>query len=118
MSRSRPAGVRAVVIGGSGQIGCWLLRELAARGHEAVGTYASVPFPSLVQLDASERDAAAAQGAPRPLSGGLSTARLDAWRPGLMRPLPACLDDFRHQLNNPDLHGWIKPIPLPPLLQQ
>jgi dTDP-4-dehydrorhamnose reductase len=317
MGRSRPDGLRAVVIGGSGQIGCWLLRELAARGHEAVGTYASAPFPSLVRLDASERDAAAAwleaqapdvvfypagftwvdgcerdpahayaanleeplnlarvaadlrarfvyfstdyvfdgtsgpyseespasplsvygkskhdaelalarelgeaqltvrtswvfgperqgknfayqlvralsngqtlvcpsdqvsspsygpdvaravvllaeeaqsglihvagpeaidrvqfaraiatgfglalsgieakptaslaQGAPRPLSGGLSTARLDAWRPGLMRPLPACLDDFRHQLNNPDLHGWIKPIPLPPLLQQ
>jgi len=106
------------VIGGSGQIGCWLLRELAARGHEAVGTYASVPFPSLVQLDASERDAAAAQGAPRPLSGGLSNVRLDAWRPGLMRPLPACLDDFRHQLDNPDLHGWIKPIPLPPSLPQ
>jgi dTDP-4-dehydrorhamnose reductase len=43
-----------VVIGGSGQIGGWLLRTLAARGHEAVGTYARVPFPGLVRLDAAE----------------------------------------------------------------
>jgi len=62
--------------------------------------------------------AALAQGAPRPLSGGLATPRLDAWRPGLMRPLPACLDDFRHQLDNPELQGWIKPIPLPSQFSQ
>lgn len=52
--------LRAVVIGGSGQIGGWLLRILAERGHTAVGAYASVPFPGLVRLDASEREAAAA----------------------------------------------------------
>lgn len=45
--------MRAVVIGGSGQIGSWLLRTLAERGHEAVGTYATVPFDGLVPLDAS-----------------------------------------------------------------
>ena len=60
MSMTKAEGLRAVVIGGSGQIGSWLLRELAARGHRAVGTYSTVPFPSLVRLDASERNAAAA----------------------------------------------------------
>lgn len=45
--------MRAVVVGGSGQIGGWLLRILAERGHEAVGTYATVPFDGLVPLDAS-----------------------------------------------------------------
>jgi dTDP-4-dehydrorhamnose reductase len=56
---SAPAeSLRAVVIGGSGQIGAWLLRVLAERGHHAVGTYASVPFPGLVRLDAGERETA------------------------------------------------------------
>jgi dTDP-4-dehydrorhamnose reductase len=45
--------MRAVVIGGSGQIGGWLMHWLAERGHEAVGTYASVPAPGLVPLDAA-----------------------------------------------------------------
>jgi dTDP-4-dehydrorhamnose reductase len=52
--------MRAVVIGGSGQIGGWLLRELAGRGHEGVGTYATVPFEGLTRLDAADLDAAAA----------------------------------------------------------
>jgi dTDP-4-dehydrorhamnose reductase len=52
--------LRAVVIGGSGQIGGWLLRVLAERGHDAVGTYASVAFPGLIKLDAAERENAAA----------------------------------------------------------
>jgi dTDP-4-dehydrorhamnose reductase len=52
--------VHAVVVGGSGQIGGWLLRILAERGHSAVGTYATVPFPGLVQLDASDLPGAAA----------------------------------------------------------
>jgi len=51
--------LRAVVIGGSGQIGGWLLRTLAQRGHAASGTYASVPLPGLVRLDAGELQAAA-----------------------------------------------------------
>jgi dTDP-4-dehydrorhamnose reductase len=51
--------MRAIVIGGSGQIGGWLLRVLAERGHTALGTYATVPVPGLVRLDASEREAAA-----------------------------------------------------------
>src|SRR5262245_61933379 len=46
--------MRAVVIGGSGQIGGWLLRVLAERGHEAVGTYATAPFPGLEPLDAAD----------------------------------------------------------------
>ena len=45
--------MRALVIGGSGQIGGWLLRVLPERGHEAVGTYAAVPYPGLVHLDAA-----------------------------------------------------------------
>ena len=50
---------RAVVIGGSGQIGSWLLWTLAQRGHSAIGTYSSVQFPGLVHLDASDLRAAA-----------------------------------------------------------
>ena len=49
----------ALVVGGSGQIGGWLLRTLADRGHEAVGTYLSVPQDRLVPLDASRREEAA-----------------------------------------------------------
>ncbi|MFO0891562.1 MAG: SDR family oxidoreductase [Isosphaeraceae bacterium] len=55
-----PASLRCVVIGGSGQIGGWLLRGLAARGHRAFGTYSTVPMPGLSRLDASERAEAAA----------------------------------------------------------
>jgi dTDP-4-dehydrorhamnose reductase len=51
--------VHAVVVGGSGQIGGWLLRSLAERGHSAVGTYATVPFPGLAPLDASDLAGAA-----------------------------------------------------------
>jgi dTDP-4-dehydrorhamnose reductase len=53
------AALRGIVIGGSGQIGGWLLRTLADRGHSAVGTYASVSFPGLVRLDAAELESAA-----------------------------------------------------------
>jgi dTDP-4-dehydrorhamnose reductase len=56
-SKSRP--FWAVVLGGSGQIGGWLLRVLAERGHHAIGTYASVPFPGLHWVNAGEREAAA-----------------------------------------------------------
>lgn len=49
----------ALVIGGSGQIGGWLLRHLADRGHRALGTYATVPYPELHPLNAADRDAAA-----------------------------------------------------------
>lgn len=52
--------MRAVVIGGSGQIGGWLLRVLAERGHDAVGTYATRPFPGLVPLDAADLRGASA----------------------------------------------------------
>lgn len=52
--------MRALVVGGSGQIGGWLLHHLAARGHEATGTYAEHPYPGLVRLDASDREASAA----------------------------------------------------------
>jgi dTDP-4-dehydrorhamnose reductase len=51
--------MRAVVIGGSGQIGGWLLRVLAGRGHQAVGTYATVAFPGLVPLNAADLVASA-----------------------------------------------------------
>src|SRR5262249_48643209 len=49
-----------------------------------------------------------AQGAPRPLSGGLLTPRLDAWLPGVMRPLDGALADFREQLATPN--GWTRPL--------
>jgi dTDP-4-dehydrorhamnose reductase len=60
MANSSAGALRAVVIGGSGQIGGWLLRVLAERGHQAVGTYASVSFPGLIKLNAAERENAAA----------------------------------------------------------
>lgn len=59
MPEPRPQPLRAVVVGGSGQIGGWLLRVLGDRGHPAVGTYATVPFPGLCHLEASRREAAA-----------------------------------------------------------
>ncbi len=46
--------MRAIVIGGSGQIGGWLLRHLADRGHEAVGTFATVPYPGLIRFGEAE----------------------------------------------------------------
>ena len=52
--------LRAVVIGGSGQIGGWLLHTLKERGHEAVGTYSTVAQPGLTHLDAAHLEAAAA----------------------------------------------------------
>jgi dTDP-4-dehydrorhamnose reductase len=45
--------MHCVVIGGSGQIGGWLIRLLGERGHSSVGTYATVPFPGLTRLDAA-----------------------------------------------------------------
>ena len=51
--------LRAVVVGGSGQIGGWLLRTLSDLGHEAVGTYATVSYPGLVHLDAANLTASA-----------------------------------------------------------
>lgn len=52
--------MKAVVIGGSGQIGGWLLRSLAARGHEGVGTYCTVPYPGLEKVDGADERASAA----------------------------------------------------------
>src|SRR3954451_13877517 len=52
--------MRAVVVGGSGQIGGWLLRVLGERGAEAVGTYATVAYPGLERLDAADLAASAA----------------------------------------------------------
>ncbi len=51
--------MRALVIGGSGQIGTWLLHTLSEHGHEAVGTFATVPYPGLVQFDSARTDEAA-----------------------------------------------------------
>lgn len=51
---------RALVIGGSGQIGGWLLHWLAERGRAAVGTYATVPMPGMRHLDAGDEQAVAA----------------------------------------------------------
>jgi dTDP-4-dehydrorhamnose reductase len=58
-STAADSSIRAVVIGGSGQIGGWLLRVLAERGHDARGTFATTGFPGLVPLDAANQSAAA-----------------------------------------------------------
>jgi dTDP-4-dehydrorhamnose reductase len=47
--------MRAVVIGGSGQLGGLLLRRLVERGHAAVGTYHSVAYPELIHVDAASQ---------------------------------------------------------------
>lgn len=52
--------MRAIVVGGSGQIGSWLLKVLMEQGHPTVGTYATTSFPGLIPLDAADQDAAAA----------------------------------------------------------
>lgn len=49
--------MRAIVVGGSGQIGGWLLRTLVERGHEAIGTYNTVEGPGLTHLDGADLDA-------------------------------------------------------------
>ncbi|MGH7385770.1 MAG: SDR family oxidoreductase [Candidatus Rokuibacteriota bacterium] len=49
--------MRALVIGGSGQVGGALLRVLRARGHEAVGTWAHEAVPGLVALDITDASA-------------------------------------------------------------
>jgi dTDP-4-dehydrorhamnose reductase len=69
-------------------------------------------------LDPSRIDsrptASLGQEARRPLGGGLLTPRLDRWQPGLMRPIAHSLDDFRQKLRDPELHGWLKPLPFAP----
>lgn len=51
--------MRSVVIGGSGQIGGLILRELAGRGHEVTGTYLGHPVEGLVPFDAANTAEAA-----------------------------------------------------------
>ena len=51
--------MKAVVVGGSGQVGSWLLEHLAAGGHEAVGTYRTVAYPGLAHLDTADAGAGA-----------------------------------------------------------
>jgi dTDP-4-dehydrorhamnose reductase len=56
----RPRGkllMRALVIGGSGQVGGALLEALRARGHKALGTYAHHPAEGLAPLDITDRAA-------------------------------------------------------------
>lgn len=49
--------MRALVIGASGQVGAALLRALAARGHDAVGTYSQHRAADLSPLDVTDRAA-------------------------------------------------------------
>ena len=98
LQQASPKGVplmpmRAVVVGGSGQIGGWLLRTLADRGHEAVGTYATVAYPGLVHLDAADLAGLGRLG-PRPEArrrllsrpGSPGSTAASATRPGPGRP--------------------------------
>ena len=48
-----------------------------------------------------------AQGAPRPLSGGLLITRLESWQSGAMRPLAQSLPDFVTRVAAPE--GWAQP---------
>lgn len=52
--------MKAAVIGGSGQIGGWLLRSLATHDYEAVGTYNTVPYAGLEHVDGADLRGAAA----------------------------------------------------------
>jgi dTDP-4-dehydrorhamnose reductase len=67
--------------------------------------------PSLID---SRPTASLDQDARRPLCGGLLTPRLDCWQPGLMRPIADCFNDFRQKLRDPELQGWLKPMPSVP----
>src|SRR5262249_59818002 len=51
--------MRALVIGGSGQVGAALSTMLVSRGHTAVATHHRVAIPGTVQLDVSDADATA-----------------------------------------------------------
>ncbi|MDB5350374.1 MAG: dTDP-4-dehydrorhamnose reductase [Planctomycetota bacterium] len=51
--------MKAIVIGGSGQIGGWLLHSLRENGHESVGTYCTVAYPGLVRLDGVDLEGSA-----------------------------------------------------------
>ena len=51
--------MKAVVVGGSGQIGGWLMVMLAKHGHEAIGTYNTVAFPYLIHVDGGDLEGAA-----------------------------------------------------------
>ncbi len=61
--------------------------------------------PDLIQ---SKPTAELAQGAPRPLKGGLATPRLDSLLPGVMKPLEDALADFRRRTTNDE--GWLNPL--------
>jgi dTDP-4-dehydrorhamnose reductase len=65
--------------------------------------------PSLITPKPTAEIAPAGASAPRPLNGGLLTPRLDAWLPGAMRELPACLDDFRARVADPT-EVWTPPV--------
>jgi dTDP-4-dehydrorhamnose reductase len=85
-------------------------------GPEVMGrvTFARViasAFGHNTDLIVGKPTAELGQEAPRPLEGGLLTRRLDATHPGAMRPLTAALDDFRAKLLDPQLHGWLQPVP-------
>src|SRR5262245_66331172 len=51
--------MRALVIGGSGQVGGALMQALRARGHEATGTYGQHPADGLAHLDILDATAVA-----------------------------------------------------------
>ena len=56
---------------------------------------------------ASKPTAELGSAAPRPLQGGLSTRRLDATLPGVMRPMSEALEDFLRRLDGGE--GWNDP---------
>lgn len=47
--------INAAVIGGSGQIGGWLIHWLEHRGHYALGTYATNPILGMMSFDAADQ---------------------------------------------------------------
>ncbi len=93
--------MNAIVIGGSGQIGGWLLRHLHARGHSAVGTYNTTPVEGLFPYEPGASPEALVEGLRPRLPGGT----LDAvfypagftWVDGCEREPEKALDANLHQ---------------------
>lgn len=51
--------MKILVVGASGLVGSHLLKAAAARGHQAVGTYATHPAPGLIELSLGDTTAVA-----------------------------------------------------------